>query len=64
MPDKPQVGDKVTIQFPGSWLLRGVVTDTDYHPLGIDDMVRVEVENTPVKKLFNWYSLKYVRKVD
>ncbi len=65
MIDRPQVGDKVTIQVPGLWPLRGVVIDTDYHPLGIDDAVKIEIEEMmPVKKASQWWDLRYVRKVD
>ena len=56
---KPQVGDRVVVRAPGEWERRGVVVDTDYHPLGLDDAARVRLDDAPVPDV-RWLGLRWV----
>ncbi len=58
---RPKVGDRVSILVPGSWQRFGVVTNTDYHPMGVDDAVEIKFEDEPVKSRPLWWDARWVR---
>lgn len=59
--DNPQVGDRVTILVPGGWQRFGTVIETDYHPFGLDDAVKIRFEDE-VSKRDEWWLSRWVMK--
>ncbi len=58
---KPQVGDLVSVLVPGVWERRGVVEETDYHPLGVDDAVKIRFDDGIHNlRCSAWWSLRWV----
>lgn len=61
---KPQVGDRVSVLVPGNWERRGIVVKTDYHPLGIDDAVKVMFDdNATTTRPPEWWDTRWVKRV-
>ena len=50
MRELPQVGDRVSILIPNIWERFGTVVETGYHPMGIDDAVKIKFEDEPTVK--------------
>lgn len=60
--DKPQVGDKVSVRLPCSWRRLGVILETDYSLLGVDDAVKIQFTDESVKSEPAWWSSRWVVK--
>lgn len=58
---KLAVGDKISILVPGSWQRHGEVVETDYHPLGIDDAVKIKFHDEPGNRT-EWFDIRWVYK--
>lgn len=56
---KPEVGDEVSVLVPGRWERRGVVVQTDYHPLGVDDAVLIRFSGE-IARGPEWWDARYV----
>lgn len=59
---KPEAGDRVNILVPGNWERYSTVLETDYHPFGIDDAVKIRFDDE-IGKTPEWWSLRWVVKV-
>lgn len=61
---KPEVGDQVSVLVPGKYPRRGRVLETDYHPLGMDDSVKIEFFDEPMvgNSVVQWWDLRWVNR--
>lgn len=60
MRTKLEKGDRVSILILGKYERHGMVVDTDYHPLGIDDAIQIKFEDEPGDKPAGWWDARYV----
>ncbi len=60
---RPKVGDKVSLMYPGTWERIGTVVETDYHPLGIEDSVKINFEDTPRGGKLEWWDARWIKKI-
>ena len=60
--DRPKVGDRVSVMVVGCYQRFGVVIETDYHPFGTDDSVKIKFDPEPITKQPEWWSLRWVMK--
>lgn len=56
-----EIGDRVSVLIPGSWERRGVVIETDLHPLGIGDSVKVKFDDGFDREP-TWWDVRWVKK--
>lgn len=57
----PVVGDIVSILVPGNYVRYGKVIETDYHPYGLHDAVKIQIDDE-LDKNADWWNTRWVIK--